>query len=358
MTNWASPSADPNPKDPQPQPQYGQYASQGTGPTPSQGGAGTPPAPGYGYAPMPAQFTPKPGVIPLRPLVLGDIFEGAFRTVRGNPSATIGLAFAVSLLFAIPTVLITLLIANTPFGTDALGESSYVIASYGGQAVSVVASILLSGMLIAVVAEAVLGHRASIGEAWTKIKPRIWALLGATALIALATIVLVGLIVGLVALVYVGAGQVPAIIVGFVAAAAGFAALIWFTTKTTFATASIMLEKLGPIAGIKRSFALTKGQFWRILGISLLAQLLAGTIASILLVPAMLIGMGVLLASGDLNQPDQIPVGFLIFMQIVTVISSAITAPFTASVTGLLYIDQRIRREALDLNLMTAAGLK
>ncbi len=39
-----------------------------------------------------------------------------------------------------------------------------------------------------------------------------------------------------------------------------------------------------------------------------------------------------------------------------SILSSAITAPFTSSVTGLLYLDQRIRREAFDLELMNAAS--
>lgn len=37
-------------------------------------------------------------------------------------------------------------------------------------------------------------------------------------------------------------------------------------------------------------------------------------------------------------------------------IGSMITFPITAGVTVLLYIDQRIRREALDLELARAAG--
>ena len=41
-----------------------------------------------------------------------------------------------------------------------------------------------------------------------------------------------------------------------------------------------------------------------------------------------------------------------------TVIGAMITFPITAGVTVLLYIDQRIRREALDLDLARAAGVQ
>ena len=48
---------------------------------------------------------------------------------------------------------------------------------------------------------------------------------------------------------------------------------------------------------------------------------------------------------------------FLIISGIGSVIVSTITYPISAGVTALLYIDQRIRREALDLELARAAGL-
>ena len=37
----------------------------------------------------------KPGVIPLRPLSLSDIFNGAFAYIRTNPKATLGLTTIV-----------------------------------------------------------------------------------------------------------------------------------------------------------------------------------------------------------------------------------------------------------------------
>lgn len=404
MTNWASPSGDRQPDDsagaaspppyrhlgspgaptppqnqPQNQPRYGQYAP-GYGPVgQGQVGQGQVAQGQYGYgAPQYAQpynqpynqqgppppyadpraFAPKPGVIPLRPLVLGDILEGAFRTVRGNPSATIGLAFIVATIFAIPTVLVTIVVSNTAFGASDAGDVLMTLASYAGQLVSTVASILLSGMLIVVVAEAVLGHRASIGEAWERIRPRLWALLGATFLVALAVIVVGALLVGLGVLAYVAAGTAAAVIVAVLGAVLFLCAAVWVTTRLSLAPAAITLEGMGPIAGLKRSWALTDGQFWRILGITLLTQLLIGAIVGIIMVPAMLIAVGVLATTVDDTGSGAMPVGFLIFMQVLTIFTTAITAPFTSSVTGLLYLDQRIRREAFDLELMNAAGLK
>ena len=49
---------------------------------------------------------------------------------------------------------------------------------------------------------------------------------------------------------------------------------------------------------------------------------------------------------------------YLIVSGIGSVIGSMITFPIAAGVIVLLYIDQRIRREALDLDLARAAGLQ
>src|SRR3984885_11885612 len=86
------------------QPSFGQqpYGQQPYGQQPygQQPGYGQQPygQPGYGlpqYGGSPyGQWTPpapKPGVIPLRPLSVGEILDGAFTAVRRNPKATLGL---------------------------------------------------------------------------------------------------------------------------------------------------------------------------------------------------------------------------------------------------------------------------
>ena len=50
-------------------------------PPPGYRPPGYPGYPGYPQQPMALQ----PGVIPLRPLTLGDIFNGAIRYIRANP---------------------------------------------------------------------------------------------------------------------------------------------------------------------------------------------------------------------------------------------------------------------------------
>ena len=53
--------------------------------------------------PPPGSRSLKPGIIPLRPLTLSDIFNGAVGYIRANPKATLGLTAIVVVVMQIVT---------------------------------------------------------------------------------------------------------------------------------------------------------------------------------------------------------------------------------------------------------------
>src|SRR3954471_10235184 len=59
--------------------------------------AAPPPTRGWGtpYAPPPP---PRPGIVPLRPLGVGELLDGAFAAIRRYPRPTLGLAACVMLV--------------------------------------------------------------------------------------------------------------------------------------------------------------------------------------------------------------------------------------------------------------------
>ena len=160
----------------------------------------------------------KPGIIALRPLTLADFFEGAFKTIRRNPTAMVGLAALVTSAFMIVPVLISLSLAalgelstgdtGAPFGlTDSgfdNGSSTgmLAIASNLGAFFGLFATVVLNGMLVRVVAEAVLGRRTTIAEAWVATRGRLWRLIGLMLLnlvfvmVLFAAVVVVSVVVG------------------------------------------------------------------------------------------------------------------------------------------------------------------
>ena len=347
------------------------------GPPPGQaaGGWGAPPPAyntGYGIpGAAPWQPPPKPGVVPLHPLGLGELLDGAVQTMRQNPRVMLGLSAAV---MAVVGVLSTgfmvvglprlMSAVDSPEGEIGAGDiSNLVSGGFTGFVVPVVlqvlATIVLSGMLTVAVSEAVLGRRPSAGQVWAKARPRVLALIGLS--------LLTGLLVTLAVAVFVLPGAVLLTVSG---AAGGIALLfgvpaaiwlaVWASIRLAFAAPALLLEDLGVVASMRRSWRLVHGSWWRMLGVLLLTSVIASVANGLLQAPFSIIG-GVLAAvatpESAATAADITPM--LVISTVVgnigAVIASTVSAPFVAAVTALLYIDLRIRREGLDVALARAA---
>ncbi|BDZ58998.1 MULTISPECIES: glycerophosphoryl diester phosphodiesterase membrane domain-containing protein [Barrientosiimonas] len=323
----------------------GQYGQQPYGQQPY----GQPPyGPGFPGAPT---LAARPGVIPLRPLTLSDVFEGAVRTIRGNPGATLGLALLVAIVFTLPGLALTLGLGQVDPGEDGLRELLLVLNQQGSSWLQNLGGIALSGMLTVVVADAVLGRRMSIGQAWSRVKGRLLALIGVNILQILIVFLPLMLVIALAIGIGYGASPEVGVIVGFLLVLAVIPVLVFLYVKLLFASAITVLERQGPITALKRSWALTRDQWWRIFGISLLATVLVLIISVMLLgFAGIFIGLAAFTAGGTSASVGSTVASLLVSMVIMT-----LTTPFTAGVTSLLYLDQRIRKEALDVTLMAAA---
>lgn len=365
------------------------YNAGGYGPPGSPApGAATPgyPAPGYqgypppppswqspGYAPGypgyggPANRPPygppvlKPGVVPLRPLTLSDIFNGAVAYIRANPKATLGLTTIV----VVASQVIALLLSLWPFAfTGQFAESldgdtastevlvSWMASSLATVITTALSTTLLSGLLTVVIGRAVFGAGITIGEAWRRLRPRLWTLIGFTVLKTLALIVWFGLVLLLIVVtVAVVDGPLAFLIVAPLVLAAVLAA-IWASVMLTFAPAAIVLERRDILTAVKRSFALIKGDFWRVFGIWLLAAVVAQFIAGAVSIPFSIGGQVVLTASATTTAA----MISMVLFSVGGAVGQIITGPFSAGVTVLQYTDRRIRAEAFDLVLQTGAA--
>ena len=189
------------------------------------GAAGTVRRPGYapppgdwpprrvrhpGWRPPPA--APKPGVVPLRPLGLGELLDGAVTYIRRNPRATLGLATVLSVVSAVVQFFVLLAALQSIQGaaTGATGSSLEDVtadallgttlasnaASLVSVLVSVVVQIVATGVFTVIVGGAVLGQQLSAGEAWRRARPFLWRLLGLTVLstLAVTAIAVVGIL--------------------------------------------------------------------------------------------------------------------------------------------------------------------
>jgi hypothetical protein len=346
-----------------PPPGYPPYSPPGYQGYPPPGYPGYPP-PGYpppGYGPLPPlRPAIKPGVIPLRPLTLTDILNGAFSYIRMNPKATLGLTTVVVVI----AQLIGLVLQIGPlaaFGELAVlrGEEASSAATLSSSAsgiastvTTLLSGIVLSGMLTVIVGRAVFGASITIGEAWQRVRGRLLPLIGYTLLWLLAVAVPVFAVVFVVVALASLSGAV-AFVIAIPLGLGLIALLVYLWTVLSFAPPIIVLERLGVFAAIGRSMRLVKGDFWRVLGIRLLATVVAGVVAAAVSIPFSLIGE-ILLFGGDSTATILIA---LVLVAIGGAVGQIITAPFNAGAVVLLYTDRRIRAEAFDLVLQTGAAV-
>jgi hypothetical protein len=350
-----------------PPPGYGApppgYAPPGGYPPPGY------PPPGYapygyppGYGPPPVAQVIKPGVIPLRPLSLSDIFNGAVAYIRANPKATLGLttivvvaAQVLALVLSVGPLAVTGELTSTLTGGDEVPTGVLVgstVSSLAGAGATWLSGILLTGMLTVVVGRAVFGASITIGEAWQRLRPRLWALIGFAVLEGFGAMLLGAIGFGIALGVGFAFNEVAGLIVGIPLGLAVIALLVYLGTMLAFTPSIIVLERLAILPAISRSFKLVRNDFWRVFGIWLLGQIVAGLVAGAVAVPFSFGGQ-ILLMTASSTVATLIA---LVLLSVGSAIGQIITAPFSAGVVVLLYTDRRIRAEALDLVLQTGAA--
>nr|WP_079032033.1 hypothetical protein [Streptomyces specialis] len=208
-------------------------------------------------------------------------------------------------------------------------------------------------MLTIVVSRAVLGRDVTVGEAWADSRSRLARLLGLVLLVPLISILALAVPLVLAALT----DQVGLVII---AAIGGTVLATWLWVRFSLAAPALMLERQGVIAALRRSVKLVRGSWWRVFGVQILVLTLLTVVGGIIEIPTSVLA-GVVAGNGAdsffQGSATDLTWTYLAVAGIGSVISSTITLPIGAGVVALLYIDQRIRREALDLELARAAGV-
>src|SRR6185295_2492142 len=123
---------------------------------------------------------------------------------------------------------------------------------------------------------------------------------------------------------------------------AGIIATVFVFASWLVAPVVAALEPIGPIHAIRRSWWLSNGHRWRILGLQILLgvlQAVLSTLISFIFVAAFISDTGVR----------------LVLQNVVNVIATVLWAPVEWGTFTILYFDLRVRKEALDLQLAAEA---
>lgn len=348
--NWLPPT---NPE--RPDVPGGAYGPAGGSPVAPTGG---PP----GWAPP-----PKPGLIPLRPLDFGTLLWAPFQVLRRNPRATFGSALIVQSVITLVTLVVVGLVTFVALGridsaspaereaVQAGSMAAIVLSALVPVGLAVIASALLQGVIVVEVARATLGEKLRLGQLWRAAGRRLWPLVLWAVLLSAAILLGIALVVGGTVLfvtlggAWVGLGVAIGILGGLALIAAG----AWLSTKTSLVPSLIVLERLGIGGAVRRSWSLTTGYFWRTLGILLLVALIVNVIAQVVTTPlAFLFSIAVSLVDPNAAFEAWIPsIVLYVLTLFFTLVIGAVTAVIQSATTAVIYIDLRMRKEGLDLEL-------
>ncbi|MFB9309306.1 membrane-anchored glycerophosphoryl diester phosphodiesterase (GDPDase) [Agromyces hippuratus] len=327
---------------------------------------GPPPTAG---APLGWTPPPKPGLLPLHPLGFGTLLWAPFAVLRRNPAATFGTGLVVQLISVIATVAViapfmVFVVTRVESASSDADADALMSGAVGGflllmlvpMLLSLVASAFLQGVMVVDVASGTLGDRLRFGALWKAAAKRIWPLLGWTAMVAGAIAVVFGaLVLAIVLAALIGpAALVVAVLIGLLA---GFGLLVlgaWLGTKLSIVPSIIVLEGVGIRTAMRRSWQLTTGYFWRTLGTLLLVGVILSIASQIVVQPVSLIGtiLAAIIDPTGAGAAIAITVVTMVVTLVLSLLIGAITAVVQAALVAVIYIDLRMRTEALDLELV------
>lgn len=335
---------------PEPRPQFTGQPSYtgGTPPTPpgfdppAQAGWNQPPPAWQAGPPVPPTVPP---VIPFHPITVGTLFSGMFKAVKANAKSMFLISFLVMAIVGLISGLMTIWLPSSTAATAVVESPLQSAVSIVVDLATPAAGLLLSGFLVLSVINSVVGRNLSLASLWSQLKPNFGVLI-ATAVVVWLTIAGVMLIfVSLpfalsITAVYLWGFSEALVVVMTILYGIGAAVLgVFLSVRLFFATMVAVVEGVGPITAIEKSWALSKDAFWRIVGRVLLITLVVGVsvaiISGIVALPFLF-----LLASAPV----------WITTLVTTFLGSIIAGlgtPFSSSYSSLMFLDERIRKENL-----------
>jgi hypothetical protein len=274
-------------------------------------GGPTPPPP---PPPPPPMMGGPQGGIP--PKTLGEILSAAFNIYKANAANLI----LIVAIVVVPLSFISALFSGVVFAGTTRTESilgtrvevtdrSFALFVAGAiitAVISVIISAVLQAAILRAAAQATIGDPVDPEESYRYGFKR------------LGSVILVSLLVGLA----VAGGFILLIIPGIII-------LVFFSVSIPV----LIVENRRGTAAMGRSWNLVKGHFWHALGVILVAAIITGIIS------------GIIGAIGG---------SAWVVRWIFTAIGTILTAPFSALVSVLLYLDLRSRTEALSAATLRA----
>jgi hypothetical protein len=306
----------------------------------------------------------------LRPMSTSQVLDRTFQLYRNNfvlfagiaviaPALTLVAGFIQLAVFGVPVM-------PQPGVFDLVAFEKLMVQSLVGLILMTifyaVGQSFATGATMHAVSMVHLGKTTTIGESYATIRPMFWRIVRILVSVffrafwplILSYVLLFGLLLAVPALTRGGdqsLGLALVVGVGFLlSSAAWLGGLIWGIyayARYSLAIPAGVLEKLNAKNAIARSKFLTQGSLGRIIAVYLLTAIMGFILALVLQAPGY-IGTNLFSMRGGAH----ISASFLFWSYFGSFAGKALAGPIATMAVALIYYDERVRKEAFDLQLM------
>lgn len=299
----------------------------------------------------------------LRPMSTSQVLDRTFYIYRNHFVLLAGIG---SLL---PAMLLMMQLAFIPLGFPPRATAKTApealmilllgyVCCYG--VIYLVGTALAGGATVVGVSKLHLGQGVSIGEAYKQVFSRFWRIVGVIVLLGVIVfgslfvgefiaIIVISVSVGSTAIFARGGsglasiGVVFAILWAVAVFLGAVGAALFFYSKLALAIPACILERLPVGVALRRSWYLTKGSVLRIMLVNLLTWVLSAVLGVVLTIPGQVLAV---------TLPSKALLVGLVLQHIGGFIAGVVAGPIATTAIALIYYDQRVRKEAFDLQHM------
>jgi len=309
----------------------------------------------------------------LAPLGAGDLIDRALRLYRRHLFVLIQTASPPMIIVAAGWIISSIYfrqLFQSPSLEDALYSFLMSMLGFGIIFVGYLfVLIVMGGAARTLVAHLLRNDPVSVRATYSAVRSRFWSLLAASLLILLvimsvssiSMMVLYFAMIIVLILSFLIASVLPTIvsvlfgIVVFLLGIAGSLFLFFFVVGFVAYVPQVMLvEGKGLIDSFGRSIALARGNVRRLMAMTLFTTFATQSALMILIVPLGWIGY---IAGIDLWNSAQWPTWYAVSYSVLGPVSSILLTPVWMLGLSLLYVDERVRHEGYDIELLAARHL-
>jgi hypothetical protein len=309
----------------------------------------------------------------LEPLGAGDLIDRAVRLYRRHFLTLIRIAAPPVLISAVGSTISTIAFRELTATSSGLRVGLYVLALMGGWLIIICGAlfslIVMGGATRNLVSHLISNEPVSVRTTYRGVKERFWGLLGASIMVALwlcFAAVLASMAYGFLSFIVFAAIAVASSVSTWITALVGgvgvvlaivVGLIVFFILagRMAYVPQAMLVEGRGVFSAISRSFALAGGNVRRLMAMSLFTFFATYSALMLLMIPLGWYGYlnGVDLSPFGANSPTWYAIGYQVILQC----SHITLAPIWMLGLSLLYVDERVRHEGYDIELMATRQL-